>query len=107
MSVRALDTKTQRHKDTKARALNSGFTLVEVMVALAVMAIVVTIAFSGLTTGMNAWERGSRAIDNFDRRNTVERLLKRQLALAHPTPVKANDQASVLFRGSNHRLEFI
>src|SRR5688572_30440774 len=84
-----------------------GFTLVEVMVALAIMAIVVTIAFSGLAAGMNSWERGSRAIENFDRRNTVERLLKRQLALANPAPLKAGDAQSVLFRGSGRRLEFI
>ena len=56
---------------------------------------------------MNSWERGSRAIDNFDRRATIERLLKRQLALAHPTQVKIDDNTVVLFRGSTHRLEFI
>jgi hypothetical protein len=77
------------------------------MVALAVMAIVVTIAFSGLTVGMNSWERGSRAIDEFDRRNTIERLLKRQLALATPAEFAVADQKFVLFRGSNDRLEFI
>jgi hypothetical protein len=68
------------------------------MVALAVMAIVVTIAFSGLSVGMNTWERGTRAIDEFDRRNTIERLLKRQLAVASP---------SGIFRASGDRLEFI
>jgi hypothetical protein len=77
------------------------------MVALAVMAIVVTIAFSGLTVGMNTWERGSRAIDEFDQRNTIERLLKRQLALASPAQFTTADQKFALFRGSNHRLEFI
>lgn len=84
-----------------------GFTLIEVTVALVVMAIVVTVAFSGLTIGMNSWERGSRAIDDLDRRATIERLLKRQLALAYPMQFKTGDQTFVLFRGSSHRLEFI
>jgi type II secretory pathway component PulJ len=77
------------------------------MVALAVMAIVVTIAFSGLAAGINSWERGSRAIDQLDRRNTIERLLKRQLALANPLQFEEGEPGSVLFRGTNYRLEFI
>lgn len=84
-----------------------GFTLVEVMVALAIMAIIVSVAFSGLTIGLNSWDRGSKEIDSFDRRATIERLLKRQLAQASPMQFKINDQAFVLFRGSNRRLEFI
>ncbi len=86
---------------------SSGFTLIEVMVALTVMAIVITVAFSGLSAGITSWERGSRAIDDFDRRATIERLLKRQLALAYPMQFKADDQTFVLFRGSSQRLEFI
>ncbi len=88
-------------------SVKSGFTLVEVMVALAVMAMVVTVSFSGLTVGLNSWDRGTKAIDNLDRRMTVERLLKRQLALAYPTPFKVDDRSFVLFRGTRHRLEFI
>ena len=86
---------------------NKAFTLIEVMVALAIMAIVVTVAFSGLTIGINSWERGSREIDGLDRRATVERLLERQLALASPVQFKVGDQTFVLFRGSSRRLEFV
>jgi general secretion pathway protein J len=86
---------------------NTGFTLVEVMVALAIMAIVAAIAFSGLRIGLDSWDRGSRAIDTFDRRLTIERLLKRQLALANPLSFQATDPKAAFFRGTNNRLEFI
>ena len=77
------------------------------MVALAIMALVATIAFSGLRIGLSSWERGTRAVDTMDRRVTIERLLKRQLALAHPSQFKINDQTSIFFRGTEQRLEFV
>jgi hypothetical protein len=77
------------------------------MVALAIMGLVATIAFSGLRIGLSSWERGSRAVDTIDRRITIERLLKRQLALAHPSQFKINDQTSTFFRGTDRRLEFV
>jgi general secretion pathway protein J len=94
-------------QSTRHYRTDTGFTLVEVMVALAIMAIIVTVAFSGLTIGMNSWERGSRAIDDLDRRATIERLLKRQLALALPMEFNFGEQKAVLFRGSSNRLEFV
>ena len=58
-----------------------GFTLIEVLVSMAIMAMVVTIAFAGLRVGLNGWERGGRALDEMDRRALVERLIQRQLAV--------------------------
>jgi len=85
-----------------------GFTLVEVMVSLVIMLMVVTVAFSGLRIGLNAWERGGRTVDQMDRRETVERLIQRQLAVAYPTSFKIKpDQSIIMFRGSSERLEFV
>ena len=84
-----------------------GFTLVEVMVAMTIMSLVVTVAFAGLSIGIDSWERGSNKVDEIDQRMIVERLLKRQLALAYPALVKEGDQELVLFRGSSRKLEFI
>jgi prepilin-type N-terminal cleavage/methylation domain-containing protein len=84
-----------------------GFTLVEVMVSLVIMLIVVTVAFAGFRVGLNAWERGNRAVDEMDRRNNVERLLRRQLAVAVPMQLKIGQDSAVMFRGNSQRLEFI
>src|SRR4051794_39125626 len=87
--------------------INRGFTLVEVMVSLVIMLIVVTVAFSGLRIGLNAWERGGQAVDKMDKRATIERLIQRQLALAYPLELSADSQSFVMFRGSSSRIEFI
>src|SRR5262245_35467870 len=61
---------------------NRGFTLIEVLVSLSIMALITGIAFSGLSAGIDSWERGTRRIQELDRRVSVERLLARQLPLA-------------------------
>jgi general secretion pathway protein J len=85
-----------------------GFTLIEVIVALTIMSLVVTVAFSGLSIAIDSWERGSHRLDELDRRVTVERLLKRQLAVASPARFfQLEEETFGLFRGSEQRLEFI
>jgi type II secretory pathway component PulJ len=79
----------------------------EVMVSIAIMALITTVAFSGLNIGIDSWTRGSRRIDRMDRQITLERLLKRQLAVAHPTEFRAGENSFVFFRGNATSLEFI
>jgi prepilin-type N-terminal cleavage/methylation domain-containing protein len=86
---------------------DKGFTLIEVMVSLAIMGLIVTVAFAGLRIGLNSWERGGARIDALDAHANVERLLSRQLAVASPMPLRVKDQMVPLFRGTNARVEFI
>jgi prepilin-type N-terminal cleavage/methylation domain-containing protein len=77
---------------------NRGFTLIELIVALTVMMMVMTVAFAAFRTGLNAWERGTKAAERLERRSIVERLIRRQLPLA----MRGN-----LFQGKTDRLEFV
>ena len=85
-------------KQLKARyRSNRGFTLIEVLLSLTIMALITGVAFAGLSIGMDSWERGSRKIEELDRRFSVERLIQRQLPLAVPGQ----------FVGRSNELEFI
>jgi prepilin-type N-terminal cleavage/methylation domain-containing protein len=75
----------------------AGFTLLEVLVSLVIMALITTVAFAGLSIGIDSWRRGTRKIDELDRRFAVERLLQRQLGSADEK----------MFGGNNRRLEFM
>ena len=77
--------------------VNRGFTLLEVLVSMTIMALITGVAFAGFAIAINSWERGSKKIDELDRRFAVERLLQRQISLAYPG----------VFRGAERRLEFI
>jgi len=80
------------------RSPNSGFTLVELIVALTVMVMITTVAFAGFRIGLNAWEKGTKAADRLERREAVERLIRRQLSVA---------RSSEVFNGSPDRIEFV
>jgi general secretion pathway protein J len=87
--------------------INAGFTLVEAMVALTIMSVVISVAFSGLRIGLDSWQRGSQRIDELDRRDTLERLLKQQIGSAYPWSFEIDGQKVTLFRGSAQKLEFV
>src|SRR5436190_23452883 len=82
---------------TPSNNRHDGFTLLEVLVSLVIMALITTVAFAGLSIGIDSWRRGTRKIDELDRRFAIERLFQRQIASADGN----------LFRGNNQELEFI
>lgn len=75
---------------------NGGFTLLEVLVSLTIMALITGVAFAGFSIAIDSWRRGTRRIEDLDRRFAVERLLQRQIAMAD----------SQIFEGDTHQLEF-
>src|SRR5215467_3861151 len=72
-----------------------GFTLLEVLVSLTIMGIITSVAFAGLSIGIDTWRRGTRKIDELDRRLLLERLIQRQIAFADN-----------VFKGDRNQLEF-
>ena len=86
---------------------NAGFTLIEVMVSVAIVGMLMTFMSSGLSVGLDSWERGTDAIREMESRDSVEGLLRRQLALALPYEVVGVDESFVLFEGDTRRLEFV
>jgi hypothetical protein len=77
------------------------------MVAMTIMGMVVTVAFAGLSIGIDGWNRGSQRLDRLEERMTLERLMKRQLAVSHPFRIRENNQDAILFRGTSQELEFV
>src|SRR5437667_8947264 len=75
---------------------NGGFSLLEVLVSLTLMALITGVAFAGFSIGIDSWRRGTKRIEDLDRRFSVERLLERQIAMAD----------SQLFNGDTHQLGF-
>jgi prepilin-type N-terminal cleavage/methylation domain-containing protein len=76
---------------------NPGFTLIEVMVSLTIMSLITAVAFTGLSVGIDSWHRGTRRIEELDRRFSLERLLQRQVAQAE----------TKFFKGNGRELEFV
>ena len=59
---------------------NKGFTLLELMIALTITAVIVVIIFGALRIGIRAWEKGEKDVDIRQKQRIVLDLIKRQLA---------------------------
>lgn len=88
----------------------AGFTLVELLVALTLFAIMSALLFGGLRFGLRAWEVGGERIDRLATIEPVQNLLRRQLSQATLPYIPANigSQAPAsAFIGTRDAVRFI
>src|SRR6476619_5892761 len=87
-----------------------GFTLIEVLVSLTLMTLIGTVVISGLRTGMETTDRGSRAVRNLQRRQTVLAIIEAQVRSALPMQFAEDalrPQRHVAFEGDHNRLRLV
>ncbi|HEY7251589.1 MAG TPA: prepilin-type N-terminal cleavage/methylation domain-containing protein [Methylomirabilota bacterium] len=85
-----------------------GFTLIEVLLALSIVAALMVIVSGGLRIGLGAWQRGEARTAKLDRDRSLIVLLEGALAGAFPYRVTPDDaeQPRLLFDGRTDRLTF-
>jgi general secretion pathway protein J len=85
-----------------------GFTLVELLIALTLISMLMTVLFGSLGLASRAWQAAAEADDRTDRRFTVHDWLRRELELAQPVLVQNDSSGSVLaFSGRARSLRFV
>lgn len=82
-----------------------GFTLVELLVGLALMGLLSIVLFGGIRFGMRALDAGNERMERAARIQVVQDLLRRQLGQAAQLPSAAQKLAS--FRGRSDSVTFI
>ena len=88
---------------------NGGFSLLEVLLAVMLLALLMAGAYSGIHAAANAMRAGEAAIDRADRLRTAQEFLRHQLTRIMPL-AWANDQTrgtSYIFEGSKNRMRFV
>ena len=85
---------------SKKKALPSGFTLIEVIVALVVLGFVLAGLAQATRFGMSAWALETRLAENSAQLERMDRVLRRLIEQASP-PVSTDDKPLV---GQEHRL---
>lgn len=89
-------------------SLQSGFTLVEVLVSIAIMLLIAPLAIEGVRTGLETWNRLEQRAEVMDRARTAQRVIRKQISEA--LPFKVNDDAvqdAIHFQGSRNAVEFV
>jgi general secretion pathway protein J len=86
----------------------SGFTLLELVVAMTVLGLVLVVLYSGLRIGLNGWDHGEQRAEATNRLRSVQDFLRRQLAQSL-TVYRASDTQppAVVFTGHANDVEFI
>jgi general secretion pathway protein J len=86
-----------------------GFTLLEVLIALAIVGLLLTIAFGGLRVAMTAWTRGEDRAEAHQHVRALAFTLGRALGAAYPYRGAKGDmpETVLLFTGAEQRLEFV
>ena len=93
---------------TGRRTRTAGFTLLEVLLALGIVAATLAIVFGGLRVGLAAWQRGEERTAKLDHTRSLAVLLERALAGAVPYRIapEGEREARILFEGLPDRLTF-
>jgi prepilin-type N-terminal cleavage/methylation domain-containing protein len=86
-----------------------GFTLVELLIALAIVGALVAIAFGGLRVAVASWRQGEDRAEAHQHVRSVALTLARAVSAAYPYRASRSDGADpvVLFSGTESRLEFV
>ena len=85
-----------------------GFTLVEVVIALTIMATLLVVLFACLRVGLVAWQRGDERSQALERARSVNQVVTRALAGTYPYQAAASgrEPARLLFEGEPERIGF-
>lgn len=91
-----------------ARKSSNGFTLLELLISLTILAIVIVIVFGALRIGSRAWEKGEQDLENQQRMRVVFDLIKHQISSASAMKeITAEDGKAFFMKGDSTSLEFL
>lgn len=93
----------------RPRADGRGFTLIEVLLAVSILAVVVVLATTALRVGLRAWEAGQRRVDRQQESRALVELVSDTLAGAFPYfgRLGQNPDRVVLFEGDPDEVRFV
>ena len=86
-----------------------GFTLVELLIALAIVGALVAIAFGGLRVAVASWRQGEQRAEAHQHVRSVALILARALSAAYPYRASRGQGPDpvVLFAGTETKVEFV
>ena len=86
----------------------AGFTLLEVLAALVLLALLLVGVYSGIASATHSVRSGTAAIERIDQMRSAQQFLRRELAQSVLEPIGRTDQGEpIYFRGSAHEMSYV
>lgn len=86
----------------------AGFTLLEILAALALLALLLLGVYSGIASASRSVRSGTAAIERMDQLRSAQRFLRRELAQSIAAPISRTDQGEpIYFEGSAHQMRYV
>lgn len=92
---------------TPGRSAEAGFTLLEIIVAMLVLAMIMTTAFGALRLSDRSWEAGIKRAGEAEQLRTTADLLRRQFNQLLPLHWIVDTERRIAFKGDRTRVQFI
>lgn len=86
---------------------NRGFTLIELVLAMTLLGMLLTMLYSGLRLGLRSVEDGEQRMDRVARVRLTQEFLRYQLSRVQPVIWKEDGETGVVFEGEQGRLQFV
>ena len=92
-----------------ARRTQAGFTLIEMLLAITLLALLIAGAYGGISTAAKAMHAGERAIDRADRLRTAQVFLRTQLSHIVPLTYERDEEENTVhvFDGGAQFMRFV
>jgi len=84
-----------------------GFTLLELMIGLALLGLIMTLIFAGLQLSIRSWDAAEASGESANRIRLVQSLLARELAAVYPYRWKNTAEMKLAFLGTSESLKFV
>lgn len=93
----------------RKRRFQSGFTFLEVMVSLTILAMMLLVIFWAFHLGLSAWDRAKVTKDEYQRQRIVSQMLSQQIKSAVPYRIKTQKAEGdyLAFEGKVESLKFV
>ena len=86
---------------------NGGFTLLELLLSLTILALITVMVLGAMRLGIRAWEKGEAHIDGWQRYRIVLDLMKRQLASISSQDYVLGEETTLGFEGDAQNLTLV
>ena len=89
------------------RFASDGFTLIEILLVMALMAVMMGMIYASLNVGVRAWDAGDARVSEASDLRVVERFMRREFGQIFPTRWRGVTQPYIAFEGARTNLRYV